>query len=787
MGFITLRDTLVNFVSGLGTQKDPRTGNQWMLQLLDRSVLETMYRSDWLAKIIVDAPAEDATKEWRAWQANDKQIAAIGACERKLQVQKKMQMALIRARLYGGAALVMGVDQGQPEDELDLEDIGKDDLEFVVVLNRYELNAGPRIYNVNSPYYTRPEYYQIATPMFGFMGEQGGAWPGSQIPVSGFGRDPAGRFGASPPPVSYGKDPPGGDKSRQWVEAQNPVYIHPSRVIEFYGNELPDWRLAPMGGGWGDSVLQTVEDALSDFAMIVGGLASMINDAKMDVVKLPELSRKMSTPELTNKLLQRFTLANTAKSSINTLLLDKEEEWNRIQTSFGSTPELIRVVMQIVCAAGGIPQSRAMGSAPARGLDAKGSSGGEVDIRNYYDSIAADQRTRYKPLMHPLDVAIQSSALGKYDPDIDYIWNPLYKPTPAEKAQAELQKAQTTQVYSSLGLFNDDMFRQSVASQISEDDIYPGWDDAADEFGLKPEEPQQQMRQLPTPPPGMMNKGQFEANPFHMMRAQQMQQAGLPIRAPPGRALPPSPMPQQGGGRFGKDAAFEDYNPDEPRDPKGEWTSGGGGSFSKGDTVGKLSKLHGGPLSRDEIKGLGKYTEEGYKRWNRALRGQGTGKSYMSQADARGVADTDKAIRRSKLQNDTLLYRGLMGNKKLSSKTLTQALGKVVQMKGFTSATTKQAVAYDYAFGPHAGEHIVFHIHAEKGQSAFDTHGTNFRHSQDFKSGMQQHEVILPRGVKFRIDGVHAPNQEVIHLGNVPRLGRKTPQHPFVVDVSIVK
>ena len=36
-----------------------------------------------------------------------------------------------RARLYGGGALVMGVDVGQPEDELDPDDIGKDDLKFV--------------------------------------------------------------------------------------------------------------------------------------------------------------------------------------------------------------------------------------------------------------------------------------------------------------------------------------------------------------------------------------------------------------------------------------------------------------------------------------------------------------------------------------------------------------------------------------------------------------------------------------------------------------------------------
>ena len=46
-----------------------------------------------------------------------------------------------------------GVDQGQPEEELNLKLGGKDDLRFVMVLNRCELSAGPRVYNVDLPYY----------------------------------------------------------------------------------------------------------------------------------------------------------------------------------------------------------------------------------------------------------------------------------------------------------------------------------------------------------------------------------------------------------------------------------------------------------------------------------------------------------------------------------------------------------------------------------------------------------------------------------------------------------
>lgn len=602
-------DTLFNLITGLGTAKDPRTSSHFVFQELNRNVLERMYRSDWLARRIVELPAADATREWRQWGASRPQLEKIDLLEKKLDIQKKMRQALIRARLYGGGAIVMGVDVGDPSEDLDLDDIGMGDLKFAVVLNRYELNAGPRIYNVDSPYYTRPEYYTVATPMFGFLGEAGGAFP-------------------DPKPVNA---PINSDKTMQVnQQSYGMIRIHPSRVIEFSGNELPDWRLAPMGGGWGDSVLQTVDDALKDFAMIMGGLASMINDMKIDVVKVPDLTRKLSTTELTNATLKRFTMANQAKSTINTLLLDKEEEWQRIITSFGSTPELIKVAMTVACAAGGVPESRMMGSSPGKGLASAGSSGGEVDIENYNKDIESQQRSVYTPMLYPLDRAIQQSALGKYDPHISYAWNPLSKPSASELATVGFQKAQTTQVYVGTGLFNEDMLRESVLSQLTEDNIYPGIEDALDTYGSEPEEPEPEPAP-PVPPKGFLPKGQFEPNPFHMLKAATAAKAGLPPPAPPGGAQKPGGpqaakdavdaelvawMRAQGvpdaairdaiGGRLAR-VLDEDYRPHErryardysesqPRGDDGKWTSGGGGGgsdLSVEEMAKRLAPAHG--------------------------------------------------------------------------------------------------------------------------------------------------------------------------------------------------
>lgn len=455
-------DTLRNLVTGLGTIKDPTHASEFHLHVLSREQLENAYRGDWIARKIVDAPPEDCTREWRQWQATNAQIEAIEDTEKTHGLQQKVKRAMIRGRLYGGGALVVGVDDGnRPDEPVDLEKVGKDSLKFVVVLNRHELNAGPRIYDVESPWYTRPEYYTVATPMFGF------------------GRDTP----RNTPPLESGS----GSLTSRYAGI---VRIHPSRVVEFSGNELPDWRLEPMGGGWGDSVLQTAFDTLKDLGMVVGGTAAMVNDAKMDVVKIPGLSKGLSNKDYSSKLLERFTLANQSKSIINTLLLDKDEEWERITSNFGGLPVLIHEYLTIMAGAGGIPMSRLFGESRSRGLGEGGAvnGGNGSDLRNYYDSQASYQKTTLTPIMNPLDQILLRSATGSYDPNVFYEWSPLWQTDKVTDSEIALRKAQTTQIYVSLGMLNEEVLAEAMTNQLIEDGTYPGLEMSIAKHGLLPEQ-----------------------------------------------------------------------------------------------------------------------------------------------------------------------------------------------------------------------------------------------------------------------------------------------------------
>lgn len=477
-----IRDNLVNFVTGLGTIKDPTTSAQHVMPLLTKAELDTTYRSNWLAKRIVNAPAEDATREWRLWQTDQENLEAIEEVEKVFKIQQKVKQTIIRSRLYGGAALILGVEQGKSDEPLDLEKVGEGDLKFVVGVNMYDLSPGTVILDPLSPWYGRPEYYAITSRL-------------------------------------------------QNAELSGVTLIHPSRVIPFTGHEIPDPTIAPQSFEWGDSVLTDVDDIIKDFGMVVGGLASMVNDAKMDVIKIPDFSKQLATDEYTQRLLKRFTFANTSKSTINSLLLDSEEEWNRIQTSFSGLPNLLSEFLRVTSGAAGIPVSRLMGQAPAKGLSS--TSGGEQDMMNYYDTVAALQKTVYGPALEQLDYVVVASATGSHDPSIYYKWAPLYQPDPMQAADVALKKAQTTTAYVSMGLINTDVLRDISINQLIEDGTYPGIEDAVEEYGAEPEEPE----------PGDAN-WQPTVDP----------KTGQPIEQPPA-------APQQIG----------DYDPNQPRDDHGRW------------------------------------------------------------------------------------------------------------------------------------------------------------------------------------------------------------------------
>ncbi|WLS01733.1 phage portal protein [Shinella oryzae] len=431
-------DRLQNFVSGLGTAKDKKIGNAYVFTPIDPQQLVAMHRSDWMGRKVVDIIPDDMTREWREWKADEAIVQAIEKVERapQINIQAKVNEAMQLARLRGGSLMILGVDVGQPGEELVLEGVGKDALKYVHVLGRDQVSYTDINRDITSPYYGEPMMW---------------------------------RFTSS---------------------AGTTVDIHPSRVIRFVGAPILD-KSSAGDEVWGDSVLQIVYDALQNAASTQEHTASLIPEAKTDVIYMPGLSEVLRNPVTTQQLTERFTYANTMKSMFNMLLLEgnggtgenaQGEKWEQKTISFSQFPELLRQYLQVASGAADIPMVRFLQDAPS-GLG----SNGEITLKNYYDRIGADQRNKLSPALWRFDEICIRSATGKRDPKIYYEWAPLYSQTEKERAEVFKINAEAARAIVGSGTGQELITREAVSkaliSRIEEDGNLPGLAAAVEEFG----------------------------------------------------------------------------------------------------------------------------------------------------------------------------------------------------------------------------------------------------------------------------------------------------------------
>jgi len=412
-------DSLTNLLSGMGTSSDKITFTRYALISLTTAQLEAAYRSDWIARKVIDIPAFDATREWRAWQAEKDAITKLEEAEKGFALQPKLLLALQRARLYGGGALILGLDQGKEDEPVDLEAVKQGSLKYIHAVSRFEITAGDVEMDIRSPYYGEPKYYESRST------------------------------------------------------AAN-IRLHPSRVVRLIGAPILDVQ---QSNGWGDSILQIVNDAIVATGVVAGGIAALVQEAKIDVIKIPGLMDQISVKEYEERLKKRFGLASDAKSIYKMLLLDKEEEWERITANFSGMPDVLKVYLLIASGAADIPATRMLGQSPA-GLSATG----ESDTRNYYDRVHTEQRVILTPALTRMDEVLIRSALGTRPPEIFYEWNSLWQLDETQKAEIASKKANAFKIDVDAALIPGDVLREARVNQLIEDGTYPGLETIIEEF-----------------------------------------------------------------------------------------------------------------------------------------------------------------------------------------------------------------------------------------------------------------------------------------------------------------
>ncbi|WP_428029798.1 DUF1073 domain-containing protein [Ancylobacter sp.] len=452
-------DSLTNLVSRMGTERDKASSSYYGLPLLDDGQLLNAYRGAWLPRKIVDIPAFDSVRAWRDWQADGDQIEKIEAEEKRLNLRGKVLEARVKARLWGGAAIHIGTGDQNLAAPLNVDRVGLAGIRHLTVLSRRQLSVGEIERDVESEFYGRPKVYNLTA----------------------------------------------GDKTM--------VAIHPSRLVIFTGNAQPDVDL--VGGtelGWGDSVLLSVMDAIKQADGTSANIASLVFEAKIDIIRVPNFMANLADAAYRAKLLERYTLANTAKGINGTLLLDKEEEYETKTTSFATLPDVLDRFLQIVSGAADIPATRLLGQSPA-GMNATG----ESDLRNYYDRLSSMQELEMTPAMQRLDEVLIRSALGARPEEVYYDWAPLWALSDKEKADIFKTKAEAARTIAGTGgasppLMPIEALSDSLVNAFVQDGSLPGLEGAIEEYGKlseqeESEEELQAAAMAQQPPAGQETRG----------------------------------------------------------------------------------------------------------------------------------------------------------------------------------------------------------------------------------------------------------------------------------------
>jgi len=408
---LSLYDGLANVVSGAGTSADKRMGQHYVARHLDWQQIDAMYRSSWAARKIVDLPAAEMTRPTRDWQTKEGSIEALEELERKVRLWAKLEEALRLGRM-GGGVMVIGVNQGTPNQPLNVEALGPNSLQYLHVMSRHEIGVGEIERDPASENFGCPKYYQVA-----------------------------------------------GDSAF--------VDIHPSRVIPFCGEYTPRFN-GDHSAFWGVSILEIVRDAIQNADSAQNGFATLIEEASIDVYGIPDMLSSLVNAEYEQRLMRRLTLANTAKSTHRAIIRDAGETWEQHQVSYAGMPEVIASYLGVLAGACSMPATVLLGKSPD-GMNATG----DGDMQNWYRTLDGWRESELRPALDRLDPILKASA--GVTTDAWWEFGSFYEESDSVKGASLKTVAETAGAAINAGMPSEPVLN-SLGVAMSESGLFPGLD-----------------------------------------------------------------------------------------------------------------------------------------------------------------------------------------------------------------------------------------------------------------------------------------------------------------------
>jgi phage-related protein (TIGR01555 family) len=400
---------LVNVLTGMGVStKDKTVATQiGSKPILVESELEALYTHG-IPRRYVDAISDEILRHQTTIKlGGDQQENAndlISAFEEYLkgtQFQRAFSEVVKLQRLYGGAGLVLLIDDGlEPEEPVDPARIRA--VRGYVPLSRHELI--PEDFSITD--YSKPSHYRITTSQRMTPDQQG----------------------------SYVN-----------------VRIHSSRVARFDGLYLP-WNVRVRNTGWGLPVLQLIWEAFKRYESALAGLESMTTDSDLFVHKIPGLFNRIASGNESD-LRKRLEANNLSRSVYGGMVVDVEEELQFLNRALSNIASATDPFVSDLQAATGWPASILMGESPG-GLGKEGRYEERVwaSIVEQWQEVYC--RTAVTEVFQYILASREGPTRGRPPANWSVEFPSVFTETNKEKADLRLTVAQVDAQYINLGVLN---------------------------------------------------------------------------------------------------------------------------------------------------------------------------------------------------------------------------------------------------------------------------------------------------------------------------------------------
>lgn len=391
---------------GIGANNLVQTSKYVMQRFTwDYYTLNILFRDNWIAKAIIEKPANEMMKNGFKIQTelDPDKIDEIMRVWTSTKSNKKFLQCLKWSRLYGGCLLIPMIEgQEDLSTPLDLDSVMPGSYKGCFNIDRWS-GVSPSLELVNDisdPDFGQPEYYIVTSAPDNFSAK-----------------------------------------------------IHHSRVIKMIGRELPYWEEVAETY-WGASELEHVYTELKKRDDTSANIAFLIFLANIRTYSMQDLGQaiSMGDQEGLQRVYDTMRAMNQVMCSTGMLAIDQDDKFEEHQYTFTGINDVYESFMLDISGAAEIPIDKLFGRSPT------GFNSGEETLQNYYDTIDEKRETYVRDPLEKLIKIITMSAIGKIPDDLQIEFNPVRRSS--ENEQADLAQKYTGAI---LDAFNGGLIDRSTA------------------------------------------------------------------------------------------------------------------------------------------------------------------------------------------------------------------------------------------------------------------------------------------------------------------------------------